>query len=201
MGLDYSLYFNNYLKKLLTARYCFATISLFCALLLIGSYFVENVLTVEPCVLCTMQRVLFTWILGTSIVGFISEIILVDLFLKNFFTNLIHNIFLWLCLINNVLCSLMGILIASRQSWLQHLASQNINTIHNSIHSCGAGLEQLIAQYPLAMVFKIAIKGSLECSKAHLNILGLSLANWSLISFITILWASSTIIYKKFKNK
>lgn len=163
-----------------------------------GSYFVERILTIEPCVLCDMQRILFTWICGTSIFGFLVELIFTGLFLKNFFTNLMYNIFIWSCLLNIKLSSIFGILIAGRQSWLQIFFVKNI---HKNIYSCSAGLEQLIMQHPLFMVFKMVLKGSLECSKVHFKILGLSLANWSLISFIIILLFSLIVIYKKIINK
>ena len=47
----------------------------------------------------------------------------------------------------------------------------------------------------------MALKGSLECSQVHLKILGLSLANWSLISFIVITLFSGMVIYRKLKYR
>lgn len=191
------MYFKKYLKRLFTARYYFLIISLFCGLLVTASYFVENVLTIEPCVLCSMQRIIFSWILGASIVGLLSEIIFLDLLLKNIFTNITHNIFLWLCLINNFFCSIIGGLIAGRQSWLQHAA----HYVHDSVHSCAGGLEHLFEKYPLAMAISQSFKPNLSCSQVHVKFLGLSLANWSFLSFTIILLFSSTIIYKKFTRK
>ena len=180
-------------------RYFFVTIALCCIFVLIGSYFAENVLIIDPCILCSMQRLLFIWILGTCIVGFLSEFIITNLFLKNFYTTLTTNILVWLCLVNIMACSLIGILIAGRQSWLQTFSKLNV---HNNIQSCSAGLEQLIMQHPIYMTFKMmALKGSLSCSQVHLKILGLSLANWSLIVFTMILLFNLVIVYKKLKNK
>ena len=192
------MFSNTYVNKLLTVQYFFVSIALCCSFILVGSYFAENILMLEPCILCSMQRLLFIWILGTSLVGFFSELVITNLFLKNFFTNLITNIFVWFCLLNIIACSTIGILIAGRQSWLQSFSSFNA---HDNIYSCSAGLEQLIMQHPIFVVFKMALKGSLECSQVHLKILGLSLANWSLISFIVITLFSGMVIYRKLKYR
>lgn len=197
MELDYSLYSNNCLNKLLTARYFFIAIALLSTVLLISSYFIENFLTVEPCVLCAMQRILFVWILGTSVVGFLLELIFTFLFLKNFLTSLVYNVFAWFCLGNILLCSFFGVVIAGRQSWLQYFAAK---LVHQNISSCSGGLEQLIMQHPISMVFKIAINGNLACSEVHFKILGLSLANWSMASFLVILLFNIAVIYKKLKR-
>ncbi len=170
-------------------RYFFITIALWCILALVGSYFVENVLSMEPCVLCAMQRLLFTWILGTCIFGLLIDFI--------FNTSIIVNILTCFFLFNIMICDVIGILIAGRQSWLQSLPK---NIVHNNVYSCSAGLEQLILQHPISMVFKIALKGSLECSEVKLRILGLSLANWSLIGFIMILLFGIVVVYRWYET-
>lgn len=145
-----------------------------------------------------MQRIIFSWILGAAVFGFLSEIIFLDLLLKNIFTSLARNIFLWLCLVNNLLCSIMGGLIAGRQSWLQHAA---IHRVHNSVHSCAGGLEHFFEKYPLAMAITQSLKPNFSCSQVHAKFLGLSLANWSFLSFTVIFLFSIIIIYKKFTKK
>ena len=194
LELGYNLYFKNYLNKLLTVQYFFIIVALCCVFVLIGSYFTENILIIDPCILCTMQRILFIWIFGICIAGFLLELIVTNLFLKNFFTTLITNILVGFFVANVLICSVIGMLIAGRQSWLQSFAKNNL---HQNIYSCSAGLEQLIMQHPIFMIFSMALKGTLECSQIHLKILGLSLANWSLIIFTMILLFGGAVIYKK----
>lgn len=183
------MYFNSLTKTLTTVRHFFGIVALLCVFLLLGSYFIEHVLLVEPCILCTIQRVLFFLILGTCLIG-----LFINIFFfcktKHCLTLTSTSILNWLCMSSTLLYSTIGMLIAGRQSWLQTFS-------RFSISSCGASLHELIKQYSLITVLKMAIQGKLECSTIGMKILGLSLANWGFINFLIILFFGILVIYNQ----
>lgn len=179
--------FKKLIKTFDITQYFFGIVALFCSLILLGSYFVERVLLIEPCILCNIQRLLFLSITVTCTVGFIINIIFIN---KNILISLLKNGLIWLCLSSTTLYAIIGSLIASRQSWLQIFASSRIS-------SCSAGLQELLKQYNLITILFMAIKGQLECATIGLKILGLSLANWALLNFLIILLFGILVIYKR----
>lgn len=83
----------------------------------------------------------------------------------------------------------IGVLVAARQSWLQIVSRFNIP-------SCSGGLMELLKQYPFINIISMAIEGKLECSAIGIKILGLSLANWGLVSFSIILLFLALLVFK-----
>ena len=180
--------FKKIIKTFKITQYFFGFVALFCTFILLGSFFIEHVLLIEPCILCTIQRILFLSILLTCIIWLIIDILTVKK-PKNASTLLINNILTWFCLSSINLYATIGTLVAARQSWLQIFARFNIS-------SCSSGLQELLKQYNLITILSMAIKGKLECSTIGMRILGLSLANWGLINFLIILLFGMWVIYK-----
>ncbi len=115
-----------------------------------------------PCPLCTLQRLTF---------GLLGILFLLGIFLhKCRITRTIIHILL-------TAGSILGILLAGRQIWLQHFPSTGSN-------ECGVSLEYMIQVLPLTEVVQKIVNGSAECTQIGWRFLYLDMAEWSLVWFI-----------------
>lgn len=138
--------------------------ALACFLLLAWAYAIEYIYHIEPCPLCILQRILY-WILGMI-----------------YLIGACHNPQTWLRYLYSMgafFFCIMGTLLAGRQVWLQHLP------IHE-VPSCTAGLDRLLEIYPLLEVLKTILNSSGECAIVSFTIMGLSLAESSLLCFVLL---------------
>ena len=71
-----------------------------------------------------------------------------------------------------------GAFVAARQSWLQWYPPEQA--------SCGRDFYGMIETFPLQRVIPMIFKGSGDCTKIDWTFLGLSIANWSFLSFAGI---------------
>ena len=79
--------------------------------------------------------------------------------------------------------SLVGAGIATRHVWLQHLPK-------DKVPECGPGLNYMLDRFPLVEAFAKIFRGSGECAEVGWKLLGLSVAEWSLVWFILLgAWA------------
>ena len=83
-----------------------------------------------------------------------------------------------------VLAALAGGVVAARQSWLQ------LNPPR--VPECGPGLEYLVESLPFTELLPKLFRGAGDCSAVDWTLLGLSIANWGLVTFsgivIVTLW-------------
>jgi disulfide bond formation protein DsbB len=83
---------------------------------------------------------------------------------------------------NIIICSMglllttAGMILATRQSWLQYMPPR-------AEGECGVSLQYLLNILPVSDVAKMVWQGGTECSEVGWLFLGLSLAEWSLILF------------------
>lgn len=75
------------------------------------------------------------------------------------------------------LLSILGMVLAGRQVWIQHLPQ-------GSSENCEVSLEYMLQAFPLKDVIVNVFRGSAPCSEVGWQFLGLSLAEWSFIFFI-----------------
>jgi disulfide bond formation protein DsbB len=81
------------------------------------------------------------------------------------------------------LAALAGAGIAARHVWLQHLPK-------DKVPECGPGLGYILDRFPLIDAFTKIFRGSGECAEAGWKLMGLSIAEWSLVWFIMLgAWA------------
>lgn len=127
----------------------------------VGAYlqFVEHL---EPCPLCISQRIA---ILLVGIVFLIAAI---------------HNPAekgVKIYSILGALAAIGGGSISVRHIWIQHLPP-------NEVPECGPGLSYVFENFPLADTIKLMLSGTGECAKVDWTLLGLSIPEWTLISFL-----------------
>lgn len=78
-----------------------------------------------------------------------------------------------------VVLSAAGAAVAGRHVWLQHLPA-------DQVPACGPGLEYMIRQFPFAEMVSKVLAGSGQCAEAGWRMLGLSIAEWSLVWFVLL---------------
>ena len=76
-----------------------------------------------------------------------------------------------------VLLALFGAFVAARQSWLQWFPPD--------LYVCGRDLYGMIESFPLKRVIPMVFRGSGDCTKVDWTFLGLSIANWSFLYFVS----------------
>ena len=81
--------------------------------------------------------------------------------------------------------ALTGAGIAGRHVWLQ---------MNPQSMSCGPGLQTMLELFPLTDVLPKVFRGSGDCAEASWTLLGLTIAEWSLIWFVTLSVATLFIL-------
>ena len=151
----------------------------FACLSLLGfGLYLEHYQGIEPCPLCAFQRMCYIAITGIALVA------------------AIHNPSNWMRFIYSglmLIASLIGIGIAGRQVWLQHLPA-------DQVPACGPGLEYMMEVFPFMEAMKMIISGSGECAEVHWTFLTLSIAEWSLICF-SLIFIATILVTFVFKTK
>jgi protein dithiol:quinone oxidoreductase len=155
-------------------RLSYLLIFLVCAGLLGFGYYLEYGKGLDPCPLCILQR-LFFLVIGLG--GLIAA-----LHNPKSLGIRIYSGFL-------VLLSMMGAAVAGRQVWLQHLPP-------DQVPECGPGLEYMLEVYPLSETLAKILKGTGDCAEVDWTFLGLSIAEWALISFIVLTAVSVLQLWK-----
>ncbi len=148
----------------------FLTGAVICAALLAYALFEQYQMGVEPCPLCSLQRVAFV---AAGLV-FLAGAIHAPL------ARLGRGIYTILVL----LAVLTGIAIAWRHLWLQSLPP-------DQVPDCGPGLAYMLDAFPLSRTLKLVFTGSGECAVVNWRFLGLAMPAWSLIWFVLLgVWAA-----------
>ena len=149
--------FNN--RKLFTYIYvaCFG--------LLVFGLFLQHIEGIEPCPLCIFQRMTY---IAIAVVAFIAAIVNPKKIFAIIFFSIID------------LLAIIGIIIAGRQVWLQHLPK-------DQVPACGPGLEYMLDVFPFMEAMSMVFKGSGECAEVKWTFLGFSIPEWSLLMFVLII--------------
>ena len=137
---------------------------LVCAAGLGYAAYAQQYLALEPCPLCIFQR------LALLAVGLA------------FLAALIHNPPGWGAKVYGVLImsvSDLGIGIAARHVWLQHLPPEEAPR-------CGPGLDYMLETFPLSQTLREVLTGAGECANVDWTVLGFSMPEWNLLLFFSL---------------
>jgi len=156
-------------------RLVFLLIFLACAGLIGMGVYMQEVLSLEPCPMCILQRYAF-WAIGLTALA-------AALHGPRRWGN---KVYAWVI----VVFAMLGGGTSIRHSYVQHFPPPNA--------SCGTDLEFLINNFPLAQVLPKMFSGSGECSKVQWSMLGLSIPEWALVWFVIFAAASFVVVrYKR----
>jgi len=142
-------------------RIRFAAGAVVCALLLGYGYYLQYVQGLDPCPLCQVQRA-FYYLVGIS-----------------FAAGAVHGRLFPAYGSLAALFAIGGIGTAGRQVWLQHLPP-------DKVPQCGPDLEFMLKNLPLSRTLEKLFTGTGECAVVDWTFLGLSIAEWSLLSFAAL---------------
>lgn len=158
-----------FLAKLLQlpARILFLALFLVSFALLGFGLVLQHVVGLHPCPMCVMQRMAF---IGIGILALIAAIHGPQRTGQRVYAALV------------AVTAAIGASIAARQTWLQ--------LDPPPFPECGPGLGFMLGNFSLADALPMIFRGSGDCSAVEWSFLGLSIANWSLVSFTaTVLFA------------
>lgn len=142
-------------------RRVFGAIAVICAAMLaFGILYLQNVVGLEPCPMCIVQRY------ALIIVGVFCAIAALSKSPASWR--------LWGLLA--VAMSSFGAFTAARQSWLQWNPPP--------MATCGRDLFGMIESFPLQRAIPMIFKGSGDCSAVDWTFLGGTIANWSFVWFV-----------------
>lgn len=113
----------------------------------------------QPCPLCMTQRGFY---LLTGFFAFVGALFYRKRVLYGFLV---------------AAAALGGAAVAGRQVWLQHLPQ-------DLVPACGPSLEYMLQTLPMGDVLAHMFKGDGNCAVVDWTLLGLSMAEWSLLCFI-----------------
>jgi len=83
-----------------------------------------------------------------------------------------------------------GISTAGRQVWLQHLPA-------DKVPECGLGLMYWLENEPVLQTIKLLFQGDGNCAEVDWTFFGFSMAEWSLLFFVTMLVVGVIMLVKR----
>ena len=84
-----------------------------------------------------------------------------------------------------------GAAFAARQIWLQSLPK-------DQVPACGMGLNYMLDTMPFFAVIERVLSGSGECAEKGWELLGLSIAGWTFVFFVTMIIAAFAAIRRDY---
>ena len=149
---------NNVMTRL-NFRTWMALIAGACVAMLAFGVYLQQVVGLEPCPMCIVQRyaMIIVALLAIIAAGTAKKSIQMT------GATLL------------VVTALGGAFVAARQSWLQWYPPE--------VASCGRDIYGMIETFPLQRIIPMIFRGSGDCTKIDWTFLGGSIANWSFICF------------------
>ena len=143
-----------------------------CAALIGWALWLQYGLNIDPCPLCSLQRIA---VIAMGVVFLVAAI---------------HNpkrlgagIYAGLAMIIGI----FGAVTAMRHVWIQSLPK-------DEVPACGMGLNYMLETMPLADVLAKVFKGSGECAEQGWLLLGLAIPAWTLVFFVAMTVAAIVLV-------
>ena len=152
------------MKLHLTPRLGYVAGFLICGGLILYALYLQYYEYQDPCPLCLLQRVVYIALMVVFLLGALHG--------PRRTGAIVYSTLL-------VLVSLIGAGIAGRHVWLQHLPK-------DKVPECGPGLGYILDRFPLVNALEKIFRGSGECAEAGWRLMGLSIAEWSLVWFVLL---------------
>ncbi len=127
-------------------------------------YYLQQVLRLQPCPLCMLQRLIFVAIGVLFLIAALHNPKRVG---AKIYSVLI------------ALTALSGVAVASRHIWIQHLPK-------DEVPACGPGLDYMLEHFPLSDVWQELMHGSGECAEKAWSFLSLGIPEWALVWYVLL---------------
>ena len=154
----------NSILSRLTPRICYFAGFLICLGLMLFALYLQYYEYQNPCPLCILQRVAFIALGVVFLVGALHRPGRIGARVYALLLSVI---------------ALLGISVAARHVWLQHLPKDRVP-------ECGPGLEYMLNRFPLTQALEKIFRGSGECAEAGWTFLSFSIPEWSLLWLILL---------------
>ena len=165
-------------KPLISARWYWVGLIGCSALLAIAYFYFQQSLGLAPCPLCMFQRAALVGVAAFCLLGIVFRP-------KKLGSKLLA--------FGATLSSLIGLGIAGRQVWLQHLPA-------DKVPECGPGLDFMLEMNPLFDVITTVLSGSGECAEVKWSLLGFSMPEWMVLVFVVITLICLKLLFSKERN-
>jgi len=152
----------------------FLFVALACAGLLSYGLYVQHVLFIDPCPLCVLQRLAFTWTGAVALLAAIHN--------PRGVGRLVYGVLL-------ILGAAAGMAIAARHLWLQSLPADRVP-------DCGMGLNYMLETLPFTQVLSEVLRGSGECANVDWVFLGLSMPGWTFLWYLAFTAGTIFVLLK-----
>jgi len=143
-----------------------------CAGLTAWALWLQYGLGLDPCPLCSLQRMA---VIAIGVVFLVAGIHNPGRLGAGIYAGL------------TAIIGLFGAVTAMRHVWIQSLPK-------DEVPACGMGLNYMLETMPLADVLTKVFKGSGECAESGWLFLGLAIPSWTLVFFIAMMIAAVVLI-------
>jgi disulfide bond formation protein DsbB len=147
-------------------------------LIAIAYFYFQKQLGLAPCPLCMFQR--------GALVGVAAFCFMGVLFNPG-------KLFSKLIALGATVSSALGLAIAGRQVWLQHLPA-------DKVPECGPDLAFMMDVFPLSQVISTVFKGSGECAEVQWRLLTFSMPEWMMVIFLIMTIICLRLLFKRERN-
>lgn len=145
------------------------------ALIAVAYFYFQQQLGLAPCPLCMFQRVC---LVGVMVFCFLGIMFRPKKFLSK------------LTALGVTICSSLGLAIAGRQVWLQHLPA-------DKVPECGPDLQFMLDAFPFMDMIQTVLSGSGECAEVQWRLLGFSMGEWMVAIFAVMTILSVKLLFAK----
>ena len=142
-------------------RPLFLVAFLICVALMAAALTMQYALKLDPCPLCSFQRLFVIALGGVFMVAAVHD--------PGVTGRRVYGAFI-------VVLGVLGMVVAGRHVWLQNLPA-------DQVPECGPGLEYLLDAFPLTEALSLVFRGSGECADVQWVFLGLTIPGWTLVIF------------------
>ncbi len=151
----------------INSRLIYLAMFLVCAGLIGFALYLQHALGLEPCPMCILQRYAFVVVGVIALAAAIHNPAVLG---RRIYSGLL------------VVLAATGGGIAIRHVYLEHYPPK--------IFDCGADVGFMLESFPLTQALPMIFRGTGDCTKVVWQFLGLSIAEWSLICFATLIVAA-----------
>jgi disulfide bond formation protein DsbB len=158
----------------ISARAWFLLGFLCCTGLILIALYLQYFQHLDPCPLCMMQRVAFIALGLIFLIGAIHGPRRAGAKIYAFF---------------GLLASISGLALAARHTWLQFYPPAEV--------SCAGDVYSQLERLPLGRFISNALRATGDCSKVDWTMLGLSVAEWSLVWFVILTVLGLYLLFRR----
>lgn len=144
-------------------------------LIAVAYFYFQLQLGLAPCPLCMFQRACLAGVMFFCLLGILFQP-------KKFFSKVLA--------FGVTLSSVLGLAIAGRQVWLQHLPA-------DQVPECGPDLQFMLEAFPFMEMIQTVLSGSGECAEVQWRLLGFSMPEWMVAVFAIMTILALKLLFSK----